>query len=99
MAELIAEPIGLKDVVLSIRGRPDFLPRIYKAKNHPQRGSGNVFYYVQDVSPEGMKLAFEIEERMQIPHGPAELARKLGEYYLDPHTTIIKLNPPQVSSR
>jgi hypothetical protein len=76
----MTEPIGVGDIALNIRGRPDKLPTIYKAKSHPQRGTGNIFYYIQDVSPEGMEQAFKIEESMQIPHGPAELARALGEY-------------------
>lgn len=77
------KPIGVGDIALNVRGRPDKLPTIYKAKNHPHRRIGNVFYYIQDVSPEGMKQSFEIEESMQIPHGPPELARALGEYDLD----------------
>jgi hypothetical protein len=76
-------PIGPDDVALNITGRPVQLPVIYKAKRHPQRGGGNVFYYIQDVSPTGMQRAFEIEEKMKIPHGPGQLARKLGEYLFD----------------
>jgi hypothetical protein len=29
-----------------------------------------------------MKQTFDIEEEMKIPHGPAQLARTLGEYFL-----------------
>ena len=79
----MTDPIGPEDDALNIRGRPAELPTIYKAKNHPQRRGGNVYYYIQDVSPAGMQRAFEIEERMKIPHGPAQLARMLGEYLLD----------------
>ena len=79
----MTNPIGPEDVALNIRGRPAELPTIYKAKNHPQRRVGNTYYYIQDVSPAGMQRAFEIEERMKIPHGPAQLARMLGEYLLN----------------
>jgi len=79
--ELMTKPIGPNDVLLCIKGRPSKLPRIYKSANHPQRKEGNVYYYIQDVSPAGMQRAFDIENEMEIPHGPAEVARALGEYF------------------
>lgn len=79
----MSDPIGPDDVPLNIKGRSAELPTIYKAKIHPQRSRGNVFYFIQDVSPAGMQRAFEIEERMKIPHGPPQLARMSGEYLFD----------------
>ena len=83
------EPVGCEDVALNIRGRPPHLPTIYKAKHHPQREGGSVFYYIQDVSPSGMEEAFAIENSMKIPHGPESLARNLGEYFLNVHEKLL----------
>lgn len=85
----MTEPIGRNDVPLRIKGRPSKLPRIYKSANHPQRKEGNVYYYIQDVSPAVMQRAFDIENEMVIPHGPAELARALGEYFTNDLTVLI----------
>jgi len=77
----MSDPIGPDDVMLLSISKVVLLNSRYLQNKKPS--SGNVFYFIQDVSPAGMQRAFEIEERMIIPHGPPQLARMLGECLFD----------------
>ena len=74
-------PIHTSDIKLDLGpGRHRDLPQIYKTASHPlvENWEGNIYFYIQDLSEEGMRRSGELEKVLRIPHGPESRALEEG---------------------
>lgn len=73
-------PIGRGDTPVALNpSRDPELPVIYKASQHPHlRKNGNVYYYIQDLSKDGLERTLKLENRMKIPQGSHKAAVDAG---------------------
>jgi hypothetical protein len=65
-------------------GRHPDLPKIYRTETHPlwNKSYGNIYYFIQDLSKEGMMKSNELEKTLRIPQGPESKATKKGGHHI-----------------
>lgn len=83
--DCLSLPVGDGDELVAFPPeRPECLPNIYRAVDHPlHAGNGRAFYYIQDGSPEGMKRTTLIEHNeMSVPSGGESDALGAGKEHL-----------------
>lgn len=85
----VPKNIGKDDILVDLgpNRHPD-LPKIYKTKSHPlwnKAAEGNIYYYIQDLSKAGLMKSLKLEHSLCIPHGPEQMAIKMGENHVSPY--------------